>query len=199
MGAGQRVPPTPKTSLRRIADPVSLLMTDTATVTGVFTAVEALSLTATGLVGSCTDADLELTLLASIGSAVALLAVVLIVSTPLAGATNDELHVTDAPTANGLGAGLGEHVCVAPGGNPDNAHVTAAAGLGPKFVQVPLTVTASPATMVAGVTVTACISANGTDPADCCAVLLAGNGSGIVELAVPTTVTPPVTGAVKLN
>ena len=100
----------PNTSFRRMADPVSLLVTGTATVTGVFTEVTALSFTATGAVGSRSGTERESTLLTSIGSAVALLAVVLIISTPFAGATNDELHVTDAPTANGLGAGLGEQV-----------------------------------------------------------------------------------------
>jgi hypothetical protein len=178
---------------------VSLLTTDTATVTGVFTAVAALSFTARGPGGSCTATDLESTLLASTGSAVVLLAVVLIVSTPVDGATNVELHTIDAPTANGSGVGFGEHVCTAPGGNPDNAHVTATAGLGPRFVQLPLTVTESPAATVAGMMVTARRSANGTDPADCCATLLAGNGSGVVELAVPITVTPPLAGAMKLT
>jgi hypothetical protein len=199
IGAGQWVPPAPNTSFRRMADPVSLLVTGTATVTGVFTGVAALSFTARGAVGSSSDTGRESTLLTSIGSAVALLVVVLIVSTPFAGATNDELQITDAPAANGLGAALGEQVCVVPGGNPDNAHVTPTAGLGPKFVQVPLTVTGSPAEALAGAVVTACMSAHGTAPADCCATLLAGSGSGVVELAVPTTVTPPVTGAVKLT
>ena len=82
-----------------------------------------------------------LTLLPVFGSAVVLPAVVVIVSGPVAGAGKVLLQVIVAPTAIGLGAGLGMHDCVAPGGRPLSTQVAAAAGLGPALVQVPLTVT----------------------------------------------------------
>ena len=82
-----------------------------------------------------------LTLLPVFGSAVVLPAVVVIVSGPVAGAGKVLLQVIVAPTASGLGTGLGTHDCVAPGGKPLRTQVAAAAALGPALVQVPLTVT----------------------------------------------------------
>ena len=82
-----------------------------------------------------------LTLLPVFGSAVVLPAVVVIVSGPVAGAVKVLLQVIVAPTASGLGTGLGTHDWVAPGGRPLSTQVAAAAGLGPALVQVPLTVT----------------------------------------------------------
>lgn len=75
------------------------------------------------------------------GSAVAVPAVVVIFNTPLAGATKVLLQTMVAPKGNGLGATLGTQLCVAPAGNPLKTQVAAAAGLGPRFVQVPDTVT----------------------------------------------------------
>ena len=75
------------------------------------------------------------------GSAVLLPAVVVIFSVPLAGATKVLLQTMLEPTASGLGATLGTQLCVAPAGSPLRTHVAAAAGLGPKLVHVPDTVT----------------------------------------------------------
>ena len=138
------------------------------------------------------------TLFDGFGSAVMLPAVVLMLSVPLAGAVNVLVQVIVALTAKGSGIGSGRQLCVAPGGNPLNTHVGVAAGPGPAFVQVPLTVTDCPANTLAGAVVTACISACATIPTDCCAVLLVGRGSAVALPAVPVMVTlgTPAAGAV---
>ena len=106
-----------------------------------------------------TDSGCVSTLLVGAGSAVTLPAVVVMLSEPTAGAAKVLEQVMLAPTASGLGTGLGRQVCVAPTGNPLNTQVGAAAGLGPALLQVPLTVTACPATGFAGTVVAATMSA----------------------------------------
>jgi hypothetical protein len=80
-------------------------------------------------------------LLLVLGSAVLVPAVVVRLKGPLAGAMKVLVQVIAAPTAKGLGAGLGVQLWVAPGGKPLRAQVGAAAGLGPALVHVPETVT----------------------------------------------------------
>ncbi len=137
------------------------------------------------------------TLFPGTGSAVSEPAVVVMLSTPLPGAGKVLVQVITEPTGSGLLAP--EQLCTAPAGNPLSAQVGVAAALGPLLVHVPLTMTGCPAVADAGTVVTAAISAKGTTPTDCCATLLPGNGSAVVEPAVPVTVTPPLTGAVKLT
>ncbi len=137
------------------------------------------------------------TLFAGTGSAVSEPAVVVMLSAPLPGAGKVLVHVITAPTGNGSLAP--EQLCTAPAGKPLSEQVGVAAALGPLLVQVPLTVTGCPAVAEAGIVVTATISASGTTPTDCCATLLPGTGSAVEEPAVPVTVTPPLTGAVKLT
>lgn len=147
-----------------------------------------------------TDKGLVSVLLLTIGSAVDVPAVVVMFKLPpapkLAGAVKVLAHVMLPPTGRGFGAGLGVQLCVAPGGKPLNAHVGAAAGLGPALVQVPLTVTLWPAVTVGGTVVAARMSACGTTVWLTLAVLLAGTGSAVLVPAVPVTVTAPVGGTV---
>lgn len=138
------------------------------------------------------------TLLAGAGSDVVVPAVVVMFNGPVAGAVNVEVHVTvaPAPVTCGSGIGLGVQVCVAPGGNPDNAHVGAAAALGPLLTHVPVTVTGCPAFTLAGTVVVATTSACGTVFTASCAVLLAGTGSALAEPATPVIVNgAPLLGA----
>ncbi len=140
-----------------------------------------------------------LTLLPALGSAVELPAVVVMLSGPDAGALNVLVHVTDEPIASGFGTGFGRQDWVAPGGSPLRLQDGAAALLGPLLVHVPDTVTGCPAATDEGTVVVAAMSACGTLPTDCCAVLFDGMGSAVVLPAVPVTVTPPLAGTVKLT
>lgn len=133
-------------------------------------------------------------LLGATGSGVALPAVVVMLSVPLAGAVKVDEHVIDCPTANGLGSGLGAQVCVAPPGRPDSAQAGEAAALGPALVHTPLTVTGWPAVTLGGTLVVARMSACGVTVAGACAVLLALLGSAVLVPAVPVTVTVPEAG-----
>lgn len=82
-----------------------------------------------------------LVLLEATGSVVEVAAVVVMLSTPLAGAVKVLVHTMLAPDTRLVTGGVGVHDCVAPNGRPDSEQVAAAALLGPAFVQVPLTVT----------------------------------------------------------
>jgi hypothetical protein len=135
-------------------------------------------------------------LLPATGSVVLVPAVVVMFKVPLAGALKVLVQLMLPPTGKGLGAGLGVQVCVAPVGKPLKAQVGAAAGLGPAFVQVPLTVTGWPATADVGTEVAACMSARGATVCVALALLLAGTGSAVLLPAVPVTVTAPVDGTV---
>jgi hypothetical protein len=133
-------------------------------------------------------------LLAGVGSVVLEPAVVVILSEPLAGAVKVLVHVIAALKAKGLGTGAGVQDCVAPAGKPLKAQLAAAALLGPKLVHTPLTVTLCPAKADAGTVVTARMSACGTTLKPTCWLLLSGNGSAVVEAAVPVMVALPVSG-----
>jgi hypothetical protein len=140
------------------------------------------------------------TLLLITGSAVEVPAVVVMFKLPpaprLAGAGKVLVQVMLPPTGNGLGAGAGVQLCVAPVGKPLKAQVGAAAGLGPALVQVPLTVTGWPAVAVGGTVVEARMSACGTTVWLVLATLLGAIGSAVLVPAVPVTVTVPVAGTV---
>jgi hypothetical protein len=138
-------------------------------------------------------------LLALFGSAVVVPALVVTLSAPLAGAGKVDVQVIASPTSSGFGTGLGVQLCVAPAGRPLSVQVGAAALLGPLLVQVPLTVTGWPATVLAGTVVAATMSACGTTVSVVLAGLFAGTGSGVVVPAVPVIVTVPLGGAVKLT
>jgi hypothetical protein len=121
-------------------------------------------------------------------------AVAVMFSGPVAGAVKVLVQVMSEPACSGLGAGLGVHVCVAPGGKPLKTQVGVAAALGPLLVHTPVTVTSLPAAAVAGTVTTACTSACGTVPMLTWVLLLVGTGSGVDEPAVPVIVTAPVAG-----
>ena len=142
------------------------------------------------------------TLLFGLLSCVRLPATVLTEMVPLAGALNVDVQVmTPAGAASVAGIGSGAQVWLAPAGKPTSAQVGVVATLGPRLVQVPLTVTDCPAIAVGGAVVCARMSAMGTMPTDCCVVLLAGTGSSMLLAAVPVMVTStlPATGAMKLT
>jgi hypothetical protein len=142
---------------------------------------------------------LVLTLLPLCGSAVALPAVVVMPKGPAPGAMKVLVQVMLAPRAKVAGL-LGRQVGAgAPGGKPLMTQVGVAAVLGPALVQMPVTVTLSPALTLAGTLVWACMSAWATTVRVVFTLLLAGVGSTVALLAVATTVTPPLAGAVKLT
>jgi hypothetical protein len=139
------------------------------------------------------------TLLAGVGSVVLEPAVVVMLKVPLPGAVKLLVQLILAPTAKGLGTGEGKQLVVAPGGRPLITQVAAAAGLGPALVQLPVTVTGSPALTLAGTTLEARMSACETTLTTWLVTSLAGTGSAVAVPAVPTTVTLPLAGAVKLT
>jgi hypothetical protein len=135
------------------------------------------------------------TLLLGFGSAVLDPVVVVMLRAPTAGALKVDVQVIDCPTPNGLGAGVGVQVCVAPEGSPLNTHVADAAALGPAFVHTPLTVTGWPALTLAGTVVLACMSACGVTLVMALVELLPLTGSAVLLPAATVAVTLPLAGA----
>jgi hypothetical protein len=79
--------------------------------------------------------------LSGMKSAVSALAVVVMFKGPDAGAVKVLVQVMAWFRANTPGTGLGVQLCDDPAGSPVKTQVGATASLGPKLVQVPLTVT----------------------------------------------------------
>jgi hypothetical protein len=75
-------------------------------------------------------------LLTGFGSLIALAAVTVEVTVPLAGATNENVHAIDAPAASVATGEAGEHELVIPAGRPEIVHDALLAALGPLLVQV---------------------------------------------------------------
>jgi hypothetical protein len=87
-----------------------------------------------------------------------------------------------------------------PAGRLGITQVGLSAGLGPLLTQVSVPVTVDPAAGFDGKPdKVACISATGDTCTVCCAMLLAPCGSIVLDAAVPSTVTLPVGGTVKLT
>jgi hypothetical protein len=142
---------------------------------------------------------LVLTLLPLWGSAVALPAVVVMLKGPAPGAVKVLVQVMLAPRAKMAGL-LGVQVGAgAPMGRPLMTQVGVAAVLGPALVQMPVTVTLSPALTLAGTLVWACMSAWASTVKVVLVLLLPGVGSAVAVVALATMVTPPLAGAVKLT
>ena len=101
-----------------------------------------------------------------------------------------------APTAKLATGGGGTHVTVAFAGNPVTTHPAAAAGLGPRFVQVAVPVTTVPAGALAGKPVTsACISACGVIAKGLLSTLFELLGSDVTDPAVVEMFNVPFAGA----
>jgi hypothetical protein len=137
-------------------------------------------------------------LLPGVGSAVLEPALVLMFKLPptpkAAGAVKVLVQAMLPPTGKGSGAGV--QLCVAPAGKPLKAQVGAAAGLGPAFTQLPLTVTDRPALTEGGTVVVACMSACNNTVWLTVRLLLPATGSAVLLAAVPTTTRVPVAGTV---
>lgn len=134
------------------------------------------------------------TLLAGVGSAVVLPAVVVMLKEPLAGAIKVLVQVMALPAARLRGSGLGLQLCVAPAGRPLIAQLGLVAALKPVLAQLPDTVTLSPAFTLAGTVVAATMSAWGATLVETCTLLLAVSGSAMLLPAVPVMVMPPLPG-----
>jgi hypothetical protein len=130
-------------------------------------------------------------------------AVPVTVMPPVAGTVKLTAQLIEAPTASGLGAGLGVHTATAPAGTLVTLQLGLAAGLGPLLVQVMAPLAFEPAGGLLGKPLaTATMSACGAIVSGLMSVLLAGSASAVEVPAVVVMFklppAPKLAGALKV-